>query len=69
MLIGATVNDFLLARSHARAIMIVHAVGAHREAYVALRDNERGRAVWVPSIVALLALVALSILAIATPER
>ncbi len=76
--VALTINELLiftafrligLTRRDAGAIMVNVVVRAHGGAHIALCDNEGGRALRVPFLVALLAIMALFVLSISSPER
>ena len=48
--------------------MVDHAIWTHWGAYITLRDNEARRALWIPFCIAFLAVLALFLLSISTPE-
>ena len=64
-----TLFNKLKSRLDARAVMVDHAIWAHRCTYIAFSDHEGRRALWVPIVFALLAALALFALSIAAPER
>ena len=69
LFIMTTLFNKLKSRLDARAVMIDHAIWAHRCTYIAFSDHEGRRALWVPIVFALLAALALFALSVATPER
>lgn len=68
LLISATFGLIGAAWSNASAIVVDEVVGADRGANVALSDDEGRRALRVPLVLTLLAVMALLVLAIASPE-
>ena len=69
LLVVAALGQRLLARLQASAIMVDHAFRAHRGAHVALGDHKARRARREPLIFALLAIAALFLLSVASPQR
>ena len=69
LLVGPAIDNIFLTRKYAGAIVIIHAIRTDRGTDVALGDDERWRALWVPSVIAQLAVMAFGVLSVATPER
>ncbi len=69
LLIGTTLLESCHAWFHAGAIVFNHAVWADWCTHIALSHNKAGWALRVPLVLALLALAALLLLAVSTPQR
>lgn len=69
LLVDSAFLDVRNSGHNAGAVMVDHTVGADRSAYVALGDHEGRWALREPLLFALLAVVALAQLAVASPQR